>query len=285
VITASDGSVVKKLATPASPDGSLRGLSWDGRDQTGKLVGVGTYTYTLKADAQDGTGTVVSIDGTGTGSGTLTVTSFSQFIKASYQDFLGRTPTVAEITFQNNALTTGKVTKLDYLTSLANSNEWLSTIVTKMYVDTLGRQPDSAGLAGWTGFIRNKTFTVADVASRFYSSDEYYTLHAGGTPSAWVTSLYAKLLNRTPDPGGLQFWIDHTNDPSWGRDKVAYNFYQSEESRRDRVQAMYEVLLNRGPDAVGWPFWTQRVLTTGDIALAYDIANSQEYWDKATTRI
>lgn len=30
-----------------------------------------------------------------------------------------------------------------------------------------------------------------------------------------------------------------------------------------------------------WPFWTQRVLTTGDIALAYDIANSTEYWDKA----
>lgn len=89
---------------------------------------------------------------------------------------------------------------------------------------------------------------------------------------------------RTPDPGGLQFWINHTNDPSWGRDKVAYNFYQSEEARKDRVQAMYHVLLNREPDSVGWPFWTQRVLTTGDIALAYNIANSDEYFARAQTR-
>ena len=284
VITSSDGSVVKTLATPGSPDGSLRGLSWDGRDESGKPVGVGTYTYTLKADAQDGTGTVVSIDGTGTGSGKLTVTSYGHFIKASYQDFLGRAPSDAEFTSQNIALSTGKATKVGYLTSLANSDEWLSTIVTKMYADTLGRNPDPEGLAFWINLLRTKTFTVAEVAARFYSSDEYYTLHAGANTTSWVTNLYAKLLNRTPDPGGLQFWINHTSDPSWGRDKVAYNFYQSEESRRDRVQAMYEVLLNRGPDSVGWPFWTQRVLTTGDIALAYDIANSQEYWDKAATR-
>jgi hypothetical protein len=167
---------------------------------------------------------------------------------------------------------------------MAYSRVWLEAIVTKMYADTLGRTPDPAGLSFWVNLLENRTFTVADVASRFYSSDEYYTLHAGASTQAWVTSLYAKLLNRTPDPGGLQFWINHTNDPSWGRDRVAYNFYQSEESRMDRVQAMYHVLLNREPDIVGWPFWTQRVLTTGDIALAYDIANSTEYWDKAQTR-
>jgi len=44
------------------------------------------------------------------------------------------------------------------------------------------------------------------------------------------------------------------------------------------------VLLNREPDTVGLPFWTARVLTTGDLALAWEIANSEEYWDKAHVR-
>jgi hypothetical protein len=47
---------------------------------------------------------------------------------------------------------------------------------------------------------------------------------------------------------------------------------------------MYEVLLQREPDSVGWPFWTARVLAYGDIALAMDIANSDEYWTKAQQR-
>jgi hypothetical protein len=285
VITASDGTVVKTLATPASPDGSLRGLSWDGRDNSGKMVGKSTYTYELRAEAGDGSGAVRAADGTATPTGTFDVTDYwSSFTKASYQDFLGRAPSDAELTAQNHALASGKVTKLDYLTALANSDEWLSTIVTKMYADTLGRDPDAGGLSFWINLLRTKTFTVAEVASRFYSSDEYYTLHAGASTEAWVTSLYAKLLNRTPDADGLQFWIRLTNDKNWGRDKVAYNFYQSEESRRDRVQAIYHVLLNREPDNTGWPFWTQRVLTTGDIALAYNIANSDEYFARAQTR-
>jgi len=35
---------------------------------------------------------------------------------------------------------------------------------------------------------------------------------------------------------------------------------------------------------VGWPFWTARVLSTGDLQLAWEVANSDEYWDKAHTR-
>jgi len=167
---------------------------------------------------------------------------------------------------------------------MANSDEWLNAIVTKMYADTLDRAPDAAGLAGWTTLIRNKTFTVADVASRFYSSDEYYLYHAGGTPTSWVTALYTKLLNRAPDPAGLAAWVTYTTSPSYGRDKVAYGFYQSTESRMHRVLNLYQALLKRNPDPTGWPFWTEQVLTTGDITLAINLANSQEYDLIAQTR-
>jgi hypothetical protein len=205
------------------------------------------------------------------------------FVKATYQDFLGRAPSQGEIDFQTQALAAGRVTKLGYLNSLAMSNEWLSSIVTKFYLDTLGRTPDSGGLANWVSWLRSGRFTPAQVASLFYASDEYYA-KAGGTASPWVTTLYAKLLNRQPDPGGLQFWIGYTNNPAYGKSWVAYQFYQSVESRQLRVKSMYEVLLQREPDTVGLPFWTNRVLSTGDIALAIDIANSDEYWTKAQAR-
>jgi hypothetical protein len=174
------------------------------------------------------------------------------------------------------------VSKADYLASLSRSDEWLSAIVTKMYRDTLNRDPDPSGLANWVSWLRSGRFTVAEAASRFYSSDEYFTVAAGGSTSTWVQLLYQKLLSRTADSAGLPFWI--TNTGRYGMDWVAYNFYQSEETRMRRVEVIYQTLLFREPDSVGWPFWTARVLSTGDLQLAWEVANSDEYWDKAHIR-
>jgi hypothetical protein len=288
VIKNAAGGAVRSLATAASSDGSIRGLSWDGMDASGLPVPTGTYSFTLNAAASDGTGTVVSIDGAGAASGSVAVVgnpvNYDQFVKAAYQDFLGRAPSASELAAKTGPLAAGTLSKQAFLSTMANSDEWLNAIVTKMYADTLGRTPDAAGLAGWTAMIRNKTFSVADVASRFYASDEYYLYHAGGTPTLWVTSLYQKLLNRAPDAAGLSAWVAATNSPAWGRPKVAFEFYQSLESRLKRVDNLYQVLLGRGPDPVGWPFWANTVLTTGDITLAVSLADSEEYWLRAKAR-
>jgi hypothetical protein len=209
---------------------------------------------------------------------------YDQFVKAAYQDFLGRAPSASELAAKTGPLAAGTLSKQAFLSTMANSDEWLNAIVTKMYADTLGRAPDAAGLAGWTTFLRNKTLTVADVASRFYASDEYYLYHAGGTPTSWVTALYQKLLNRTPDAAGLAAWVANTSSPAWGRARVAFEFYQSLESRLKRVDALYQVLLGRAPDPVGWPFWANTVLSTGDITLAVSLADSEEYWLRAKAR-
>jgi hypothetical protein len=62
-ITGADGAVVRTFTTDASVDGSLRGLAWDGRDEDGADVPVGTYHWNLVAPAADGTGNVVGVDG------------------------------------------------------------------------------------------------------------------------------------------------------------------------------------------------------------------------------
>jgi Domain of unknown function (DUF4214)/FlgD Ig-like domain len=283
-ITTSDGKVIRTLATPPTDDGSLRGVVWDGRDTAGVLVSPGSYLFRLNASAKDGSGAVTQLNNSEKPVGSVFVLQpgWSRFIQASYQDFLGRQPSLSNLA--QGSVELSRNPRTNYLTGLANSDEWLTTIITKMYQDTLGRAPDAAGLAGWTALIRNRTFTVADVASRFYSSDEYYLYHAGGTPTSWVTALYTKLLNRAPDPAGLQHWAALTSDPTFGRNKVAYEFYQSTESRMHRVLDLYQALLKRNPDPTGWPYWTTQVLTTGDITLAINLAGSQEYQLRAEAR-
>ncbi len=208
--------------------------------------------------------------------------AYEAFVKASYQDFLGRQPTPSELATQSSLLSSQTLSTSSYLNTLSRSDEWLSAIVTKMYNDTLQRDPDPVGLAGWVTALRTNQWTVAQVASFFYASDEYYKDHAGASPSSWVTLLYQKLLHRDPDPLGLAQWVVQTGQ--YGRSWVAYNFYQSDESRMKRVQSLYQTLLTRDPDPIGWSFWKEQVLSTGDLVLATQIAGSQEYWNKAHVR-
>jgi hypothetical protein len=58
------GNLVRWLKVPATRDGSLRDLRWDGRDSAGKAVPAGTYTYRLTSLAADGTGAIRAADGT-----------------------------------------------------------------------------------------------------------------------------------------------------------------------------------------------------------------------------
>lgn len=72
VIKDSKGAVVTTIATPASADGSLRGLSWDTKDAKGAAVPTGTYTWELKVTDLSGQA-AVDVDMVSTPKGTLKV--------------------------------------------------------------------------------------------------------------------------------------------------------------------------------------------------------------------
>lgn len=57
-------TVIRTLAVPASTDGSLRGVSWDGTNDGGQQVGYGSFTAELVVASTDGTGAVKAVDGT-----------------------------------------------------------------------------------------------------------------------------------------------------------------------------------------------------------------------------
>ncbi len=203
-------------------------------------------------------------------------TTYNAFINQAYHDFLGRTPTGNELNQWAARLSSG-TSRLDFVNTLVTSEEWTSVVVTDLYWDTLDRAPDAGGAAYWTSRLRSGS-SVASVASQFYGSAEYVQ-GEGGTWSAWLTDLYGELMNRTPDGGGLTYWVSQAE--MRGSGDVAVDFYQCTESRQARVSALYLHLLGRGPDAGGLAYWTGVLHSGDDLALAAFLASSEEYFLKA----
>lgn len=77
VIRDASGAEARTLWPAAAPDGSLRGITWDGRLGDGSYAPAGRYTWELAAVASDGTGALVGVDGRSVPGGTITVTRAS----------------------------------------------------------------------------------------------------------------------------------------------------------------------------------------------------------------
>lgn len=203
----------------------------------------------------------------------------ARFADAAYRDFIGREATTAEENAWISRLN-GGATRFELVSELAQSDEWAANVVDKMYLDTLGRGPDAGGRSFWISQLQGG-MSVARMAALFYGSPEYLD-NEGGRVDLWITDLYGELLERQPDRGGLSFWVAETSRTTPG--SVALRFYQSDESRRARVQALYGELLGRGTDQGGEDFWSAVLANGDDLALAANLAASDEYFSKAQSR-
>jgi len=84
--------------------------------------------------------------------------------------------------------------------------------------------------------------------------------------------LYKAAFNRTPDLGGLGFWIDKM-DTGAGYNAVAQNFVNSAEFKdafggsnptvNSLATKLYNNVLNRTPDAAGLTFWQDKLSKEG----------------------
>lgn len=207
-------------------------------------------------------------------------TQAQKYVVALYADFLSRSPDPGGLNHWSNLLTSGQMQRRQIAYSMATTDEWLNKVVNDFYVSTLGRNADPSGLTHWRNLLR-AGMPVAEVAARFYASDEYFA-RAGSLPTAWVDNLYRKLLNRAPDAGGLAFWT--AKSQLEGRVTVAAQFYGSQETLVRRVSALYSSLLHRHADPAGLATWPAVVKSQGDLSLASFLASSEEYWMRAQTR-
>ena len=213
--------------------------------------------------------------------GTSPVTTARRaFVRALSQDFLGREASDIELATKVADLAAG-ANPASIVAGYAGSDEWVRALVDGYYRSTLGRAGDAGGTAHWTSVIRSGR-TPASVAADFYGSEEYHRL-AGGTDAAWITDLYDELLLRTPEAGGVQYWVGQLAAGK-GRHEVALAFYQSLESRMTRVDGLYDALLGRAPDPQGRAHWAEVLLDGQDLRLATFLARSGEYFGRAGAR-
>ena len=127
---------------------------------------LGTYRYTILPSLNPITYTVYSSGGNGLPtvqdySASVNCNLFeSTFVRAAYVDFLGRDPSPQELFNESAALQAGTITRASLVTRLANSDTYIGRIVDKLYVDTLGRRGDSAGVAYWVRRIQSGQVSI-----------------------------------------------------------------------------------------------------------------------------
>jgi Ca2+-binding RTX toxin-like protein len=151
----------------------------------------------------------------------------------------------------------------------------LSGQVTRLYLAVLGREPDGAGLMGWTGQLQAGKMTLTEVAGQFIASREFQATYANASNPDFVTLLYRNVLGREPDPGGLSSWLAALDSGAQSRASVVLGFSESAEFRlktlpetletsnaglragwTDDVFRLYAATLDRQPDQPGLLHWT-----------------------------
>lgn len=88
--------------------------------------------------------------------------------------------------------------------ALANAST-SDEIVAAVYGRSLGRTPDAAGLAYWRDEIDAGRLTLPEFVVVVSESPEHQQLWSGEVVS---TLIYVGMLQRAPEPGGLDYWTD-----------------------------------------------------------------------------
>ncbi|HXT60717.1 MAG TPA: Ig-like domain-containing protein, partial [Pirellulales bacterium] len=168
-------------------------------------------------------------------------------IRKLYEQVLHRDPDAAGLAYWTNQIHHG-ATLADVGASIFESNERLDPILTSYYEQFLLRAPDPQGLAYWRDQVWKVVGGPEPVIAGMISSPEFFQ-SAGGTDAAWVAALYQRLLNRTADPAGLQYWDNLLETHSMTEFQVVEGFLSSDEYFTNLIDGFFETYLDRMPTA------------------------------------
>jgi len=90
--------------------------------------------------------------------------------------------------------------------------------VTKLYVATFNRAPDSNGLNYWINDSFNGNPTLSQIALSFFEQPETKLLYPDETSNReFVRSIYLNLFNREPDTVGWDYWETELNEQRFSK--------------------------------------------------------------------
>jgi Domain of unknown function (DUF4214) len=183
--------------------------------------------------------------------GSFGLLSDPAYVQQLYQNVLGRAADPGGLQFWTGFLSSGG-SRGDVLLGFSQSSEDKARTLTtagdkddaeayRLYRAALGRTPDPAGQAFWSGQLASGA-TPTQVAQDFVDSPEFQSAHANLTPADFVANLYLNVLGRAGDPGGVQFWTNVVQTA--GQATVVAGFADSPENRIDTA----------GPTHANWVF-------------------------------
>lgn len=138
--------------------------------------------------------------------------------------------------------------------------DWAS-FVTRQYTDLTAKAPTASNLALWVDRLSSGSHTKGDLVEALRRGSDNTT---NVDPAV---RLYRAFLQRTPDAGGLRFWVTRRRNGSWTLNRMSQQFATSHEfltkygslSNHDFVVRIYTDVLGRTPDAGGVSYWTRQL--------------------------
>ena len=172
--------------------------------------------------------------------------------------------------------------------------------VTRIYRNILNRDPDTAGLSGWTDYLVNGN-TASDLLVGFISSPEFVNRNLSDYD--YVATLYRACLGREGSTGEINDWLKFMNDHMVSRKYMLAMFVYSQEfagiasnsginvgnvgfdENRDRsipindyVINTFNSILGRNPSASDVNYYAGELLgTMTGRQFIEGVLNSQEY--------
>lgn len=114
-----------------------------------------------------------------------------------------------------------------------DKNYMRTYFVYRLYDNCLGRTPDTGGLESWCKKLESG-MTGSQIAEGFLHSKEFKDNHYDNEDYVYI--LYYTMLGRSPDPSGLENWVNKLNFTET-RERVANGFLFSDEFKKQCAEA------------------------------------------------
>lgn len=258
----------------------------------------------------EGTDSLASIEAVRFADGTLYFggDSFGAGVHRLYLATLGRAPDAPGLGAWTAALEAGALSMDGAAVGFAGSAEFAlrygapdtGTFVTLLYQNVLGRAPDAAGFANWTGAIDAGALARQQVVLGFSDSPEFKAktapalangLWAPDPAAVDVLRVYLATLDRLPDAGGLAHWTNAHKAGGVTTQQMETAFIGSAEfgakygaqTNAAFVDLLYRNVLDRGADPAGLAAWAGG-LDAGRLTRA-DVVHGLAFSDEMTAKI
>lgn len=220
-------------------------------------------------------------------------TSWTDFLDQVYADLLPAPPSASTRLTIADALRHGRTSPGLVVADIRAGADHTANVdpVARLYRAFFLRIPDASGLRHWIA-VRRSGWTLGRIADSFARSGEFTRRYGSLGNRDFVRLIYTNVLERTPDPGGVDYWTGRLDQGRSTRGSVMTGFSESAEYRTKQASEVTAsvlpiLLLGRAPTVGEFQAAVARLDAGATVdAEARTIVSSDPYiWRAARQRV